>query len=119
MIEKRKMHRFAIAVPAIVRPRNDDSRSAPLNLVCRDVSAAGAFFLTSDALDVGTRVQVVMFLELGDGAQQAAVKARVSVSGIVNRVEKQGMAVCFEKKYKMVPASQCSQSTDLCQEALR
>jgi hypothetical protein len=119
LIEKRKMQRFAIALPSIVWPQNDGSGGAALNLVCRDVSAAGAFFLTSTLLDVGTRVRVVMFLDLDAALPQAAGKAQVSLSGIVTRVEEQGMAVCFEKKYKITPAPQRSPMTYFCREAVR
>ena len=112
MNEKRKMQRFAIAIPSTVWPQNDGSDGAALNLVCRDVSAAGAFFLTPTLLDVGTRVRVVMFLELRDGAQQAAGKAQVTLCGTITRVEENGMAVHFEKKYKLSPASPRAPMTD-------
>lgn len=118
MIEKRKMQRFAIAIPSIVWPQNEGGDGDALNLVCRDVSAAGAFFLTSTLLDVGTRLRVVMLLELGDGDQHAAAKSRVTISGTIIRVEEKGMAVRFEKRYKMSTVSPRETVTDLCTEAV-
>jgi hypothetical protein len=118
LIEKRKMQRFAIAIPSIVWPQKDDDDGAPLSLVSRDVSAAGAFFLTSTLLDVGTRVRVVMLLELGDGDQQAAGKAQVTLSGTITRVEEKGMAVRFEKRYKISAVSTRETVTDLCTEVV-
>ncbi len=105
MIEKRKMQRFAIAIPSIVWPQDDYSDRAALFLVSRDVSAAGAFFLTPTLLDVGTRVRVTMFLELDGSVQENASKAQAVISGTITRTEKEGIAVFFDKKFKLSPAS--------------
>jgi hypothetical protein len=118
LIEKRKMQRFAVAIRSTVWPQNIGKAGAPLSLVSRDVSAAGAFFLTSTPLDVGTPVRVVMLLALGEGDQQAAANAQVTISGTIVRVEEKGMAVRFAKRYKMSAAPPRETVKDLCTEVV-
>lgn len=119
MIEKRKMKRFPIEIPTILWPQTDSSERPPLHLTSRDISAAGAFFFTPHSLDVGTRVGIILFLELGASLQQKTSRAQVTLNGIITRVEKKGMAVRFEKKFKMSPLSLRSPIPDFKSELLR
>jgi hypothetical protein len=97
------MKRFIIEIPSIIWPQAESSQRTPLYLTSRDISAAGAFFLTPNSPDIGTRLGVILFLELGASLQQKASRAQVTLNGIITRVEKKGMAVCFEKKFNMSP----------------
>jgi hypothetical protein len=118
-IEKRKIKRFTMALPSIVWPQTENSEMPPLYLISRDVSSNGAFFLTPTSLDAGTRVGVILFLELGASTQQKASKAQVTLNGIITRVEKEGMAVCFEKKFKISPLPLRSPIPDFNSELFR
>jgi hypothetical protein len=118
LIEKRKMQRFPIAISAIAWPQAENRDRNALQLISRDVSAAGAFFLTPTPLDLGTKARVVMFLELDVPDQIETSKAQVTLSGFITRVEKTGMAIRFGKKYKISPISQYAPMMDLAQEII-
>jgi hypothetical protein len=119
LIEKRKMKRFTIEIPTVLWPQADSSERPPLYLTSRDISAAGAFFFTPNSLDVGTRVGIILFLELGASLKQKTSRAQVTLNGIITRAEKKGMAVCFEKKFKMSPLPLRSPIPDFNSEMLR
>ena len=97
----RKIQRFSIALPARVESNNGSSTKDGLDLFCRDVSAGGAFFLTSQPLDVGTHVVVRMLLEPVNLRQSLRKKAQVTICGEVLRTDETGMAVRFDRRYKI------------------
>lgn len=70
-------------------------------LFSRDVSSSGAYFLTTEPLDVGTRLMVSMLLNPQHQKRSRGRKARVTVGGMVLRKEQKGMAVRFDKAYKI------------------
>lgn len=103
--ENRYLKRFRIALPAILEQSNGNGSNGSdrLSLISRDISARGAFFLSPQTLPVGTSVKVKLFLLQGAGSDRANQKAEVDLCGSVVRVEPDGLAVCFEKKYEIFP----------------
>ncbi len=103
--ERRREQRFDLRLAArlkILSPRPDQTPVA-LNLFTRDISCCGAFFPTEGALDIGTRVQVALVLIPERPRTSEVKRALIEVTGRVLRKEVMGMAVDFEKGYKLAP----------------
>ena len=100
--EKRSLPRLKLELPASVcETGNDDS--GPFELWTSDVSAGGAFFVTGHPLPVGTELEIDLILPLDELKKLEGKNAHVSLSGAVVRVSRQGIAVCFNKKYTIRP----------------
>jgi len=105
-IEKRGIKRFKVAVLAIVQENNGAGAANRIETVSRDISANGAFFLTPAALPVGTDLKVKLFLLPNDPPQSAVTSTEVDLKGSVVRIEHDGIAVHFEKKYEIFQRNQ-------------
>ena len=105
MDEKRKLERFELKVRAKVEGLRPGQHTAPLNLVTNDICAGGAFFHTGNSLPEGTRVQIDLVLPLGRLRRliKEYDEARIRVTGTVVRREPAGMAVSFNRDYKIHP----------------
>ncbi len=103
--ERRREQRFDLRLPARLETlsRHPDKTPVVLNLVTRDISSCGAFFPTESALDVGTRVQVNLVLIPERPRTSEVKRALIKIVGTVLRTEAVGMAVDFEKGYKLAP----------------
>ena len=103
--ERRREQRFDLRLPARLETlsRHPDQTPVVLNLVTRDISSCGAFFPTEGALDIGTRVQVALVLIPERPRTSEVKRALIEVTGRVLRKEVMGMAVDFEKGYKLAP----------------
>ena len=102
-IEKRRMTRFTLKLPAWFSTRCPDGKQKTYEFQTRDVSAAGAYLLPSQPLTVGTRVNLSLILTPGTRGQDNGGGAQIAVEGEVIRAEKGGLAVCFAKKYRITP----------------
>jgi len=100
-IDKREVERFRMALEirlAVLSDPKISSGPRPAAMITRNISSDGAFIVTDSPLDIGTRVDVGLCLPY------AAGKSNVQVKGRVIRVEVGGMAVRFEKQYRIRPA---------------
>jgi hypothetical protein len=97
MIERRKLERYRIEIPATVAP--DAGGPSPAGIKTRDISAAGAFFLTPEPLPRETAV--VVNLMLPELRQSPGRHAAVKLKGTVVRTGAAGMAVSFHKSFRM------------------
>jgi len=104
MAEKRSVKRFGLGLKAFVSGSDNVNEPKPFVLKTRDVSSNGVYLFTENPLAVGTRVRVEMILAL-DELKQLGGKALIKTSGEVLRRESQGMAVCFDRKSRIVPYS--------------
>ena len=102
-IEKRKMERFSLSLPALLSIKDDTGNTRAFEFIIRDISAAGAFFKTDTPLSVGTEVKMDLLLPLDKFKTGKNYRSHIDVSGSVIRKESQGMAVCFDKKYSISP----------------
>ena len=102
MNERRKLERFDLRVPAKVKVVGQDQGEEPVHLMTKNICAGGAFFHTRDPLPRGAKVVIDLMLDRGlrDGE---CIQAHIKVSGAVLRSDAAGMAICFDKSYKIVP----------------
>jgi hypothetical protein len=105
---RRGLERFDLNLPArieLVASREEKEEDRILNLLTSDVCSGGAFFHTARPLPEGTEVKIDLVLpldllrKLQDDCDQAVVK----VTGRVLRCETGGMAICFNKDYRIHP----------------
>jgi len=102
---KRKLERFPLKLPAriVVNGNGDGAEDAPLDAITSDISAGGAFFYTDTPFPVGTQMHVDLILPLDELKKIKGKKAKIKVKGAVVRTGEQGMAICFDKKYRITP----------------
>jgi hypothetical protein len=103
--EKRKMHRFAMELPAWISTVDKKESPRFFEVKTRDICAAGAFLQTDLPLSVGTGIEMKLILPLDNLAKVGVKSSRIEVTGKVVRKELKGMAVCFDKKYKISPVA--------------
>ena len=106
--ERRGIRRFDLEIPSKVR-LSDTAQEEIYALATRDVSSAGAFFQTAEPLPTGTEVKVDLILPIKSlrkileklGGTYKSI--RIEISGRVLRSESSGMAVSFDKDYRIDP----------------
>jgi len=104
-MEKRKLERFNLEVPATARISVDNGLEEKLDLVTRDVCSNGAYFRTEHPLPIGTEMQIHLVLPL-DKLKAIPIdceKVVVCLSGKVLRIESDGVGVCFGETYDIRP----------------
>ncbi|PKN24501.1 MAG: hypothetical protein CVU64_22030 [Deltaproteobacteria bacterium HGW-Deltaproteobacteria-21] len=105
MMDKRKIERFDLKVPARIEGLGRRKNRDILDLMTSDLCSGGAFFYTNQSLPEGTKVKVDLLLPLG-GLKKLISEydhAYIEVTGTVIRREPRGMAVCFNKNYSIHP----------------
>lgn len=104
-IERRRQQRFDLRLPARIEVLSGRPDQTPviLNLSTKDISACGAFFPSEHSIEEGTRVKVdlVLFPEKRRVSQMK--RALIKITGTVLRKRPEGMAVNFDKGYKLAP----------------
>lgn len=104
-IEKRKLERFDLKIPAKIEVKTSDQEEEVLNLLTSDICSGGAFFHTTQPLPEGTEVKIDLVLPLDklnkikDDYQQVYIK----ITGTVLRSESRGMAIYFNEDYLIHP----------------
>jgi len=101
-IEKRKMERFDLELPALLTMMDESGNQRAVEFMISNICAGGAFFKTGEPLSVGTEVKMDLILPLYKFNKIANKSSHVDVSGSVIRTNEQGMAVCFDKKYRIM-----------------
>lgn len=102
-IEKRKMERFSLKFPAKLTWTGKDNKPESMEQITSNICSGGAFFETQKTLSVGTDVKLNIILPLERFKNLKLKRSRIHVSGYVIRTDQQGMAVCFDKKFHIVP----------------
>ena len=103
MKEKRKVDRFDLHIETILNVQDEAIMDKVPILFTRDISCAGVFLTTSNPLPIDTRVDLELLLnqnELNKGTSKDK-RINISTSGKVVRTNEQGMAVQFDKLYKV------------------
>ena len=101
--DRRKIERFSLELPTYLSIVDRNKKTKSLELITSNLCAGGVFFKTNKPLAVGTDVKLAVILLL---AKFKNVKDKISyidVSGSVTRTDHQGMAICFDEKYKILP----------------
>jgi len=101
--ERRKMERFSLELPAKLMWSFKDRMHESLELMTSNICAGGAFFKTQKPLSMGTDVKVNLILYLDKIQKRGNKRSLIDVSGSVIRTDNKGMAICFDKKYKILP----------------
>ena len=105
MKEQRRLERFDLGVPATVEvvAQGDDSEKKIHYVITKNICAGGAFFDTMSPASEGAQVKVGLVLDLGRSKGLTRRRARIKVSGTVLRSEPSGMAIRFDKSYRIIP----------------
>ena len=105
MLERRKLERFDLSLPATIRvvaPDPEREKEA-INLLTKNICEGGAFFDTSQTLPQGTEVKTNLVLPL-KGLKFKMIqedRSYIWAKGVVSRSEPDGMAISFRKGYKI------------------
>lgn len=98
-VERRKMERFSLELPALLSIVDESGNPKTLEAMTNNICAGGVYCLMDKPLSVGTDVKMDLTISL----KKVNKKTRINVSGSVIRTEDQGMAVCFGKRYRIEP----------------
>jgi hypothetical protein len=103
--ERRKMERFDLKLPARLTLSGNDKDHEPIELMTLNICAGGAYLITDNPLPKGTHVAMDLILKLNRLKKLRGKPSRIDVSGSVIRTDQQGMAICFDKEYRISPYS--------------
>ena len=105
--EKRRLERYELRIPAKIEVVTSDQGRETLDLFTSDICAGGAFFHTDQPLPEGTDVKIDLVLSLEEikKLREDTSHAYIKIKGKVIRSESAGMAVCFNRNYKIQPLS--------------
>lgn len=102
---RRKMERFSLELPARISAVGEEE-PVFLESFTSDISAGGAFFQTSRPLPIGTKMNVDLILPLDELKKLEGKRANIKVKGAVVRIGEDGMAISFDKRYKISPVAE-------------
>jgi len=98
------MERFELKIPVMIAPRELHGRSERVWLLSQNLSGTGGFFSTSQPLPVKSKVWLGLVMDLDQSKTKDAERyALIDAVGTVLRVEKEGMAVKFDRQFKILP----------------
>lgn len=100
--EHRKMERFSLDLAGLLSI-NGKSDEGLRKLQTIDICAGGALFQITEPVPLGTEISVDLVLPLDRFKEIKTKRALIEVRGKVIREENNGMAVCFESRYKISP----------------
>ena len=115
--DRRDQERFSLRLPTRIIAASRTGATPLLEFVTADISASGAFIATSRPLPIASKVRMEVFLSLEELARLRFILAReslkawqgerawVTVTGVVIRVEDNGVAVIFDQNYQLSPIS--------------
>jgi len=101
--ERREMERFPLELPAMLMWSIKDRKHEDQELMTSNICAGGAFFITDRPLPMGTDVKMNLILHLDKVQTRESKGSFIDVSGAVIRTDEKGMAICFDKRYKILP----------------
>ena len=104
-IEKRRLERFDLEVPAEIEWVTSDHKRDTLNLSTSNICSNGAFFHTDTPLPEGTdvRMDLILLFKKLKKPKNRWLRARIKITGKVLRSESKGMAIGFNKNYQITP----------------
>jgi Tfp pilus assembly protein PilZ len=102
-VEKRKVDRFSLELQALLSINDENEKHRSIEVMTGDICSGGAFFRTNTPFSVGTNVKIDLTLPSDKFKKLGGKRSRINVSGSVIRTNTLGMAVCFDKKYRIEP----------------
>lgn len=97
--EQRQMERFSLELPSQISLVEGEEK---IELETDNVCAGGAFFKTDQVLPEGTAVKLELVIPLDEMLILEGRRTLVRLTGKVIRTESGGMAIRFDKRYRMV-----------------
>lgn len=103
MREKREVERFDLHIETILKVQDEEIMDKPPLLLTQNISCSGVFLTTSNPLPIDTRVDLDFLLNQNELDRGLSNKKRINIStsGKVIRTNEQGMAIEFDKLYKV------------------
>ena len=101
--ERRKIERFPLKLSTYLSLINGKINSKSIQLVTSNICSNGAFFKTEKPFSVKTKVKLDIIFPLDKFNNSKGKVSYVEVKGFVIRTDKGGMAICFDKGYKIAP----------------
>ena len=101
MEERRKLERFQLHVPTKIELADVSGHKETLQLESKDISADGAFFVSSKPICEGAHVKLEMVLSVEKLKDLIGIynKVELKLEGHVIRSDSDGVAVLFNRKY--------------------
>jgi hypothetical protein len=105
--DRRRLQRFDLQASTLIEVQQEGGRHGVLSFITRDISSMGAFIETAQPLPEGApvRLELMLPLDLPKRVVGEESRAKVKVRGKVIRAEEDGMAIQFDRKFKIVAAS--------------
>ena len=113
--ERREHERFSLRLQTKIMAESRTGITPLLEFVTADISAGGAFILTSRPLPIASKVRLEFFLSLEELARLRFIVAReslkawrnerawVTATGVVIRADQDGVAIIFNQNYQISP----------------
>ena len=101
--DRRKMERFDLKLPTKLFWTGKDKEQESIELLTSNVCAGGAYLMTKSPLPMGTHVKMNLTLHLDRLHELRPRLSIIDISGFVIRTDHQGMAIRFDRKYKILP----------------
>ena len=95
MKERREYERFQLALPAMLQMATSVQKEI-FDAQTRDISAAGAFLLTTERLSEGTRCRLELTIPSNRIKEITGAQSLIKVEGTVVRSTLEGVAICFD-----------------------
>lgn len=102
MEERREFERLYLELPARVEAETPGKENEILSLKTSNISAGGAFLLTDKPLPEGKQAQLNLILAIEKLKELIDSECLIKVKGTVVRSEEIGMAIRFQRNYKMI-----------------
>jgi hypothetical protein len=93
--DKRGVQRFDLRLHTVLQEL--ENRAHALESFTRDISSDGAYLCMDQPLPLDTPIELTFFLPV-----RQKIRSKIQTNGRVIRSEKQGMAVRFESKYRIL-----------------
>jgi hypothetical protein len=105
--DRRRLQRFDLQAPTRIEVQQDGGRHGVLNFLTKDISSMGAYIETAQPLPEGApvRLELTLSMELLYRIVGKGAGAKVKVRGKVIRAEEGGMAIKFDRRFKIVAAA--------------
>lgn len=112
---RREQERFSLSLQTKIMAESRTGVTPLLEFVTADISSGGAFVATSRPLPMASKVRLEFFLSLEELGKLRFIlaedslkawqseRAWVTATGVVIRVEDNGVAVIFDQNYQVSP----------------
>jgi len=101
--DRRTMERFDLKLLTKLLWTGKNNKQGSIELMTHNICAGGAYLMTNRPLPQGTAVKMDLMVQLGKPHESGRRLSIIIVSGHVIRTDDHGMAICFDRNYKILP----------------